>query len=191
MRVLVFLLTLGSMALAQVPLPAAGKFPSIRVQVTVGTQERALGDFYHKTMHIQPHAVIDGDNTMLPIPAAEAQMMIISSDTKAHYTYHKDAYKVLSTQTLPVPAAQDGNRRQFNFETSDVTFDGYRDNSNAGGQMYKYYVFALRDAESKEILDFETNDLELLNYTKTHPEKRNEVLSMAKGAKFPTEFKAP
>jgi hypothetical protein len=82
-----------------------------------------------------------------------------------------------------------GNRRQFSFAPADVTFDGYRDSSNVGGEAYKYYVFALRDAESKTIVDFETNCLPLANLCKTTPEKREEILKMAKGAKFPSEFK--
>ena len=190
MRFFVSLLALGSVALAQVPLPAVGKFPSVRVQVTVGTQERAVGtDFYHKTMHIQPRVSIDGASTMVPIPAAEAQMLIVSMDTRAKFTEHRDSFKILSTETLPVPAVPNGNHRQFSFTDSNVTFDGYRDTSNVGGQMYKFYVFALRDAETKEIIDFETNCLQLLNFAKTHPEKRNEVLSLGRNAKFPTEFK--
>jgi len=190
MRFLAFFLSLGLTALAQVPLPATGTFPSIRVQVTVGTQERASGkDFYHKNMHIQPRAVIEGASTMVPIPAAEMQMLIITMDTRAKFAQHQDSFKVLSTETLPVPAVPTGARREFAFADSNVTYDGYRDNTNAGGEMYKYYVFALRDAGSKAIIDFQTNCLQLLNLSKTQPAKRDEVPRMDKGAKFPTEFK--
>jgi hypothetical protein len=190
MRFLVFLLVLGSAAVAQVPLPAAGKFPSIAVQVTVGTQERAATkDFYHKNMHIQPRVTVEGASSMLPIPAAEVQMLVITMDTHAKFVEHKDSLKVLTTETLPVPAVPTGTRRQFSFADSDVTYDGYRDNSNVGGAMYRYYVFALRDAETKAILDFQTNCLQLQNFAKAHPEKREEILKMSKGAKFPNEFK--
>jgi len=121
--------------------------------------------------------------------AAEAQMMIITLETRAKFVEHKDSFKVLTTETLPVPAVTTGARRQFAFADSDVTYDGYRDNTNVGGQMYKYYVFALRDAASKAIVDFQTNCLQLQNYAKAHPEKREEVLKLGVGAKFPNEFK--
>jgi hypothetical protein len=190
MRILALLLAFGSTALAQLPLPPTGKFPSLLVQVTVGTQERAAtSDFYHKNMHIQPRMTIEGASSMLPVPAAEAQMLIVSMDTHAKFTLHKDSFKVLSAETLPVPAVPTGARRQFAFADSNVTYDGYRDNTNAGGDMYKYYVFALRDAGTKEIIDFQTNCLQLLTLAKTHPEKRDEVLKMKTGEKFPTQFK--
>lgn len=189
-RVLVLLLAFSSALPAQVPLPAVGSFPSTRVQVTVGTQERNKNtDFYHKTMHIQPRFTFEGASSMLPLPAAEAQMMIVTFDTRAKYVENRDSFKVLSNETLPVPAVPNGARRSFAFADSTVTYDGYRDNSNAGGEIYKYYVFALRDASSKEIIDFETNCLSLANFCKTTPQKRNEILGLAKGAKFPTTFK--
>jgi hypothetical protein len=189
-RLFALLLLLGSTALAQVPLPATGKFPSLMVQVTVGTPERAgTKDFYHKNMHIQPRASIQGASSMLPIPAAEIEMLIVTMDTRAKFVDHKDSFKILSTETLPVPAVPTGVRRQFNFADSDITYDGYRDNTNAGGDLYKYYVFALRDPETKAIIDFQTNCLQLLNFSKAHPEKREAVLKLAKGDKFPNEFK--
>ncbi|MDR3405997.1 MAG: hypothetical protein P4L99_26160 [Chthoniobacter sp.] len=190
MRYIVFLLALGATAFAQTSIPATGKFPATRVQVQIGMQEKAKGtDSYHKTQHIQPRFSFDGDSSMLPIPAAEAVMLIISYDTKAKFVENRDSYKVLSTETIPVPAATGGARRQFSFAPSDVSFDGYRDNSNVGGQAYKYYIFALRDAESKTIIDFETNCPSLATLCKTTPAKRDEMLGLAKNAKFPTVFK--
>jgi len=150
MRYVVFLLALGATAFGQVALPAVGKFPSTRVQVQIGLQEKAKGtDFYHKTQHIQPRFTFDGASSMLPIPAAEAVMIIISYDTRAKFVENRDSYKVLSAETLPVPAVPTGARRQFSFAPSDVVFDGYRDSSNVGGEAYKYYIFGLRETESK------------------------------------------
>jgi hypothetical protein len=190
MRFLVFLLVLGSTAFAQVPLQAVGKFPSTRVQVQIGVQERAKGtDFYRKAMHIQPRFTFEGASSMLPIPAAEAQMIIITYDTRAKFVENKDLFKVLTSETIPVPAIPNGARRQLSFAPSDVTFDGYRDNSNVGGDAYKYYVFALRDAQTKALIDFETNCLSLANQCKTDLAKREEILKMAVGAKFPSTFK--
>ena len=190
MRYIAIFLALGMTAIAQVPLPAVGKFPSTRVQVQIGTVEKAKGsDFYHKTQHIQPRFSFEGASSMMPIPAAEAQMIIISYDTRAKFVENRDSYKVLSTETIPVPAIPNGAKRLLSFAPSDVTFDGYRDSSNVGGEAYKYYIFALRDVESKTIIDFETNCLPLANLVKTTPAKRDELLALAKGAKFPTAFK--
>ena len=190
MRYIVFLLALGTTAFAQVSLPATGKFPATRVQVQIGVQEKAKGtDSYHKAQHIQPRFSFDGASSMLPIPAAEAVMLIISYDTRAKFVENRDSYKVLSSETIPVPAVPGGARRQFSFAPSDVSFDGYRDSSNVGGEAYKYYIFALRDTESKSILDFETNCLPLANLCKTTPAKRDVMLNLAKGAKFPAAFK--
>lgn len=190
MRYIVIFLALGMMATAQVPLPAVGTFPSTRVQVQIGTVEKAKGtDFYRKTQHIQPKFSFEGASSMLPIPAAEAEMIIITYDTKAKFVENRDSFKVLSSETIPVPAAPNGTKRLLAFTPSDVTFDGYRDSSNVGGQAYKFYIFALRDTASKTIIDFETNSLPLANLCKTTPAKRDEMLALAKGAKFPSEFK--
>jgi len=190
MRYIVILLALGTTAFAQIPIPAVGKFPSTRVQVQIGNQEKAKGkDFFRKTQHIQPRFSLEGASSMQPIPAAEAQMIIITYDTKAKFVDNRDSFKVLSTETIPVPAAPNGAKRLLSFTPSDVTFDGYRDSSNIGGEAYKFYIFALRDSETKSIVDFETNSLPLANLCKSDPAKRTEILGLAKGAKFPTEYK--
>lgn len=190
MRFLVFLLALGCTVLAQTPAPTAAKFPSTRSQVQIGTQERAKGtDFYHKNMHIQPKFTFEGASSMIAIPAAEAQMIIITYDTRAKFVEHRDAYKVHTAETIPIPAIPNGARRTFSFAPSDVTFDGYRDNTNVGGEAYKYYIFALRDTATKTIVDFQTNCLDLANVCKTNPAKRDEVLGLTVGSKFPSSFK--
>lgn len=191
MRFFVFLLALGSTVFAQLPQQAAAtKFPSTRSQVQIGVQEKAKGnDSFRKAMHIQPRVTIEGSSSMIALPAAEAQMLIVTYDTRAKFVEHRDAYKVHTSETIPVPAVPNGARRQFSFAPSDVTFDGYRDSSNVGGDAYKYYVYALREGSSKTIVDFQTNCLDLANLCKTNPAKREEVLKMAVGEKFPTAFK--
>jgi hypothetical protein len=180
-------LCLASSAVAQSTMTApVGKFPSLNVQVTIGTQEQAeRGSFYRKTMTILPKLTIEGTGRMLPIPAAQATMLIITMDTKAKFKDLKDVYKVFATETLPIPEARTGDRRQFSFAESSVTFDGYRDSSNVGGNMYKYYIFGLLDPETKTLIDFKTNNAPLLALCKAHPEKREEFLSMPKDAKMP------
>jgi hypothetical protein len=190
MRFFVLLLAIGSTLFAQTSVPASGKFPATRVQVQIGVQERAKGgDSFRKAMHIQPRFTFEGSSGMVALPAAEAQMLVITYDTKAKFVENRDSFKVHTSETIPVPAVPNGARRQFSFTPSDVTFDGYRDNSNLGGEAYKYYVFALRDVESKAIIDFETNCLSLANLCKTNPAKRDEILKMNVGEKFPSTFK--
>lgn len=188
-RILSLLLALATVAGAQSTAPS-GKIPALNVNVTVGTAQRAEpGSFYRKTMNISPKFTVDGPGRMVPIPALEATMLIITMDTRAKYKDNVEEYKVYAAQTLPVPAAPTGERRQFAFDEARVSYDAYRDNSNVGGDVYKYYVFGLRDPETKALLDFKTNNPPLLTYIKAHPDKRDEILGHAKGAKFPAKFK--
>ena len=139
-RPILLLLCLASCAMAQTTATApAGKFPPLNVQVTVGTQEKAeAGSFYRKTMTIIPKVTIEGSSRMTPHPPAEAVMLIITMDSKAKFKDHKDVYKVFTAETLPIPQVQTGDRRQFTFQESSTTFDGYRDATNVGGEIYKY-----------------------------------------------------
>lgn len=156
----------------------------------MGTQQRAeKGSFYRKTMNIEPKMTIEGPSRLVGVPAVEATMLIITMDTRAKYKENNEVFNVYTAETIQVPAAATGDRRQFEFSPSSVTFDAYRDNSNVGGEVYKYYVFGLRDVATKQIVDFKTNNPPLLTYIKAHPEKREEFLSLTKGSRFPTVFK--
>ncbi len=182
-------LLLGSAHAQTTATPATGKFPALSVQVSVGTQQRPEArSSYRKTMTIAPKLVIQGVARLTPIPAAEAEMMIITMDTRAKYKAKIEVYQVHETETMPIPAAANGERRQFSFTESSVTYDSYRDNSNVGGEIYKYYVFALRDPETKAVLDFKTNHPGLAALVKSQPAKRDEVLGLAKGKPFPSDF---
>lgn len=184
-------LSIVSSALAQGPATApSGKVPALNVQVGVGTQQRAeKGSSYRKTMTISPKVTIDGPGRMVPIPALEATMLIITMDTRAKYRDNVEVFSVHAAETIPIPAVPTGDRRQFAFGESWVTYDSYRDNSNVGGAIYKYHVFGLRDPATKAILDFKSNNPPLLTFIKAHPEKREEFLTLQKGAKFPNTFK--
>ena len=116
-------------------------------------------------------------------------MLIITMDTKAKYVRGQDAYKVHTAQTLPMAETPNGNLRTLDFADSRLVFDSYRDASNLGGAVYKYYVFGLVDPATQAIVDFQTNDSELATFCKTHPEKRDAMLSLHKGAKYPADFK--
>jgi hypothetical protein len=190
-RPLLLLLSLASCAVAQSPLTAPiGSFPALNVQVTVGRQQRMeKGSSYRKTMTILPKVTIEGAGRMVPIPAAEATMLIITMDTRAKYKEGTEAYNVLTTETIPIPAAKTGDRRAFPFAESTVSYDSWRDSTNVGGDVFKYYLFGLRDPATKTVIDIKTNNPPLATYLKANPDKREELLAIAKGGKFPAAFK--
>ena len=160
-------------------------FPPFKVQVVVGTT-RTQDDriSYKKNMAIKPQITIAGSSTLEPMPEGEATMMIITMDTRAKYVGKKDRYVVHTVETKPIPAAPDGKARKIDFEPSSVSFDSWRDKTNVGGFVYKYYVFALRDAETKKIVDFQTNHQALQTYVQRAPEKRDEILGLKQGAEY-------
>jgi hypothetical protein len=165
-------------------------FPPLRVQPIVGTQQRRLGtSSYRKEMEIAPRATVEAVNRLAPLPEAEATMIVITMDTRAKYTARQEVYRVHDAQTVKLSAAATGERRQIAFEPSSVTYDSYRDNSNIGGEVYKYFIFGLRDAESKTVVDFQTNHPQLAALCKKDHAKREEFLVLKKGAKFPSDIK--
>ena len=190
MRTLLCLLLFLTSVRAQTPAAPPAKPSPFSVDVVVGTSQRRLGvSSYRKTMDIKPKVVIAGVNRTAPLPAAEAILMIITMDTKAKYVGRVEDYKVHDTETLPVPAAASGVPRPIAFTPAEVTFDSYRDTTNVGGEVYKYYILGVRDPESGQIINFETNHTQLAAFIKTHPENREELLKIAKNAKFPSQFK--
>jgi hypothetical protein len=185
------LLFCTSIALSQTAAPTAlkDKFPQLRVQAKVGTKrDQVSGSSYQQTMSISPEAVIEAAVTK-PMPAAEAVMIIIVMDTRAKYVQKRDVYKVLTAETMPVPAAPSGARRTFEFRPSKTTFDTYRDTSNIGGEVYKWFIFGLRDAENKQLVYFETNCPALDKHTKAKPETRDQFLKLSTGAELDLLFK--
>jgi hypothetical protein len=169
--------------------PKQGPVPPMRVQVSVGTQQRRIGDSYRKAMEIKPRIILEGINKGLPLPELEAVMIIVTMDTQAKYVQKREVYRVESAQTLPIPAANRGERRDFPFEQSVVTFDSWRDQTNVGGATYKYFIFGLRDPQTKALVDFQTNNQQLATLAKSSPERREEFLGLSKGSGFPSDIK--
>ena len=189
MRTLLCFLLLLTGARAQTPVASPAKPSPFSVDVAVGTSQRRMGNSsYRKTMDINPKVTIVGINRTAPLPAAEATLLILTMDTRAKYVGKFEEYRVHDSETLPLPAAASGAPRPLAFTAAEVVFDSYRDNSNIGGEVYKYYVLGLRDPESGQVVNFETNHLQLAAYIKAHPEKRDDFLKIAKGAKFPAQF---
>lgn len=185
------LLALASSIYAQSPnTPATGSFPALKIEVTVAARQRSeSGSFYRKTMTVEPKFTMESTSRLAEIPAAEAVMMIITMDTRAKYKENREAYLVHGVETIPVPAVKTGERRQFSFAEYSLTYDGYRDNSNVGGEIYKYYIFALRDPRTKTLIDLKTNNPPLAAFCKANPDKRESFLAMPKGKPFPATFK--
>ena len=189
MRPLLLLLLAAVSSLAQTTTTAGARYPALRVQPSVGTQQRRMGDSYRKTMNIHPKLTVEGLSSMKPIPEAESIMIVLTMDTRAKYTDKKEVYIANAVHTIPLPAVPGGARREFNFPESTVSFDSYRDTSNIGGEVYKYFVCGIRDPQTKEIVFFETNYPELASLCAAHPEKRQEFLNLKQGAKLPSPLK--
>ena len=169
---------------------AYSPFPPLRAQVTVGTKSRNNErSSYKKDMDISPQLKLSGVSALDSIPAIEAIMLIICQDTKAKFVQHADRFVVHATETITVPAAADGKVRDIDFEKSSVSFDAWRDASNVGGLTYKYYLFALRDPETKKLIDFQTNHPQLPTFLLAHPEKKEELIGLEKGKEFPSGFR--
>lgn len=167
---------------------APPKLPSLKVQPKVATKrDQQANSSYMQTMTISPEVVIEGASTQ-PLPALEATMLIVTMDTGAKYTQRLEKYDVHATETITIPAVDKGARRTIEFKDSRTSFDAWRDKTNVGGAVYKYFVFGLRDPASKMILHFETNNPQLDRMVKLKPEKREEILKMPKGSEFPKDF---
>lgn len=136
-------------------------------------------------MDIHPKLTIEGASRLTPIPAAEATMIVITMNTRAKYTEKKEVYQIYSVDAMSLPATPSGGRREFNFPESTVSFDSYRDSSNVGGEVYRYYICGIRDASTQAIIAVETNYTQLATFCAAHPEKRDTFLKLKKGDKLP------
>ena len=80
-----------------------------------------------------------------------------------------------------------GTRRTFEFVGMKSQFDGDRNATNVGGDVYKYYLMAVF-ADDKQLLYFETNCPALQKHLTAHPEERTKYLSLKPGEKFSTKI---
>jgi hypothetical protein len=175
--------------------PAAGtavprKIPQLRVAAGVSTRrdQNARGISYMQSMIISPYVNLEGASTA-PLPALEATMMVIAMDTEAKYRDKVDQYNVLTREVLTVPAVDSGKLRKIEFKTTVTQFDAYRDASNLGGKVYKWYVFSLKDPASGQQLAFQTNCKELETAVRRGPDAMNKVMALGLNDLFPNTFK--
>lgn len=174
-------------AQTSVPAPLQKKFPGLRVQAKVGTKRDAKGSVY-EVMTISPSALVEGASTQ-PQAAMDVTAIIIAMDTKAKYVDRREVYQVQSAETVNLAAATSGAKRNVEFTPTKTTYDAYRDSSNWGGAVYKWYIIGVKDAETKQILHFETNCTPLEKYIKGSPDAREKYLSLRAGMPFDLLFK--
>jgi hypothetical protein len=176
--------------ISSLAVPRKPQLLEVSGQALVGTREHATGHTgYHREMHIIPRLIVEGASKLAPIPAAEATMVLISMDTRTKYVEHKEIFKVVSAETLPLPAVPNGERREFSFAEPVLKFDGDRDTNNVGGEVYKFFICGIRNPSTRSLIYFYTPDVQLANFCKAHPEKRDEFLNMRKDSNFLTELK--
>jgi hypothetical protein len=164
-------------------------FPQLKVTPKVPTKrEEQRGKEYMETMIISPQVMVESSSAAKIAPAT-ATMIIITMDTKAKYVDHREVFKVHSLESMSIPGADRGGRREFDFKPVKVSYDEYRDATNSGGQVYKWFIFGLRDEGTKQILHFETNNTALTKFISTHPDQRDKYLSLKAGVPFTETFK--
>ncbi|OAI58129.1 hypothetical protein AYO49_01345 [Verrucomicrobiaceae bacterium SCGC AG-212-N21] len=191
-RLLLLLAIPLTAAYSQTVVPPAlkDKYPQLRVTPKVATKrDEQRGTGYMEQMTINPTVTVESLATS-KIADASATMIIITMDTREKYVSRREVFNVHTAETIPVPAADRGGKREFEFKSSKVRYDAYRDASNVGGAIYKWYIFGLRDAATKQLLHFETNNTQLTKHVTANPGDRDKFLSLAVKSEFSENFKS-
>jgi hypothetical protein len=166
-------------------------FPPFSMQVKVGYKRRNDDDtWYKKKVWVTPSFSIEGASKLSGLPAAEASIILVTRDTREKYVNHVEKLTVAEVQTIPIPATGSGDRREFTFQTLALSLDTAQDSSNAGGDEYKYYVFGLRDAETHQLIAFETDCSQLATNVAKAPEMREKMLALHLGDAFSSPEKS-
>jgi len=164
-------------------------FPPVRINAMAGTSKRqGAGASYTKDQTIKPFFSIEGQNISLPIPAAQATMLVVVQDTYAKEVQRQNTYKVQSIETMLIPAVAAGTKRTFDFRESTVTFDADHDTSNVGGFIYKWYIFVLKDKEHDAVVEIQTNNARLKSAMATDASIAVDLMKLKEGSSFPTKF---
>jgi hypothetical protein len=168
-------------------LAIAKKYPSLRVQASVGTRTKPVpGSSYMKTMTISPTAVIESAQ-LQPMSPATITCLLITMNTADKYRRAEQTCKIATNETIPVPAVDKGSRRKFEFSPFETRFDSDRDKSNVGGDVYKYFLLAVQSDDGK-CLYLETSCPGLAKHLEAHPEERAKYLGLKPGASFSSNF---
>jgi hypothetical protein len=173
-----------------VPPALKDKFPQLRVTPKVPTKrDEQRGTGYMEQMTISPNVTVESSPTA-KVADATATMIIITMDTKEKYVSRREVFNVHAAETISIPAVDRGGKREFEFKPTKVRYDAYRDATNIGGAIYKWYIFGLRDAATKQILHFETNNTQLTKHVAANPGDRDRFLSLAVRSEFSENFKS-
>jgi hypothetical protein len=166
----------------------AKKYPSLHIQAKVGKRNSPVGtSSYMMTMTMTPEVVIESARTQ-PMASASATFLLVTMETSAKYRRGEEELIIATSETQGIPAVAKGSRRSIEFQPLSSRYDSDRDDSNVGGQEYKYYIMAVF-ADDNQFLHFETNCPELSRYLQAHPDLRVKFLGMKPGEKFKTNFK--
>lgn len=189
---LMVFVSLGLNGISQQPDQAAKaamlkKYPSLHIQAKVGKRNNPVGSStFMMTMIMTPEVVVESARTQ-PMAAASAIFLLVTMETSAKYRKGEEELVVATSETRDIPAVEKGSRRSIEFEPLKTRYDSDRDDTNVGGQEYKYYIMAVF-ADDKQFLHFETNCPELSRYLQAHPDQRHVYLGMKPGQKFRTKF---
>lgn len=166
----------------------AKKYPSLHIQAKVGKRNSPVpGSTFMMTMTMTPEVVIESATTQ-PMASASATFLLVTMDTSAKYRRGEEELFIATSETVGIPAVAKGSRRSIEFKSLSRRYDSDRDESNIGGQEYKYYIMAVF-TDDNQFLHFETNCPELSRYLQSHPDLRAKFLGMKPGDKFRTNFK--
>ncbi|MBB5035612.1 hypothetical protein [Prosthecobacter vanneervenii] len=164
------------------------KYPSLHIQAKVGKRNAPYqGSTYMMTMTMTPEVVIESARTQ-PMASASATFLLVTSDTSAKYRRGEEQLVIATSETLGIPAVSKGSRRSIEFKPLSTRYDSDRDETNVGGQEYKYFIMAVF-SDDNQFLHIETNCAELSRHLQAHPDLRVQFLGMKPGAKFTTNFK--
>ena len=164
------------------------KYPGLRIQPKVGKRNNPVpGSTYLMTMIMTPEISIESAQTQ-PMASASATFLLVTMDTSAKYRRGEEELIIATSETKGIPAVAKGSRRSIEFKPLSSRYDSDRDDSNVGGQEYKYYIMAVF-ADDNQFLHFETNCPELSRHLQAHPDLRVKFLGMKPGQKFRTNFK--
>ncbi|OYW77620.1 MAG: hypothetical protein B7Z37_03455 [Verrucomicrobia bacterium 12-59-8] len=164
------------------------KYPSLHIQAKVGKRNSPVaGSTYMMTMTMTPEVVIESAQTQ-PMASASATFLLVTMETSAKYRRGEEELIIATSETKGIPAVSKGSRRSIEFASLSSRYDSDRDDTNVGGQEYKYYIMAVF-ADDNQFLHFETNCPELSRHLQAHPDLRVKFLGMKPGEKFKTNFK--
>ncbi|MDB6006306.1 MAG: hypothetical protein JWR15_3293 [Prosthecobacter sp.] len=164
------------------------KYPGLRIQAKVAKRNNPIaGSSYMMMMTMTPEVIIESAQTQA-MASASATFLLVTMDTSAKYQRGEEELVIATSETLGIPAVAKGSRRNFEFKSLSTRYDSDRDDTNVGGQEYKYYIMAVF-ADDNKFLHFETNCPELSRHLQAHPELREKFLGMKPREKFRTNFK--